>query len=303
MDAPAASRFEMVVEAIAVACLCTADDHLFIGFLTIVIGTFAPGMAPLVFARVNCASRCTVDQSAKHSTPTEKHMSAPLRNPIKAIAFDAYGTLFDVFSIAVLADAQFPGHGKALAELWRDKQIDYTRLRSLCNRYADFWQCTRDALTFSCRKLGLDATAAQSEALLREYAELAVFPEVKGVLQSLRAMHMPLAILTNANPEMLATATGAAGIGELFDHLLSVDRVRKFKTAPEAYQLGPDAFGCPAGEILFVSSNGWDIAGATWFGYQSFWINRAGNPPEELGVRAHGEGRSLDELIPFLISR
>lgn len=218
---------------------------------------------------------------------------------IKAVAFDAYGTLFDVYSIGALAEELFPGAGKALAELWRDRQIDYTRIRTLSGRYADFWSVTGDALNFACDRLGLALTPDARARLMDQYARLGAFPENLGVLESLRRLGLPLAILSNGTPAMIASAVSAAGMDGLLDHILSADSVRRFKTAPEAYQLGPDAFGCPAGEILFVSSNAWDVCGATWFGYTAFWVNRAGAPLERLGVRPAGEGRSLADVVNF----
>lgn len=222
---------------------------------------------------------------------------------IKGVAFDAYGTLFDVYSIGALAEEIFPGAGMPLAGLWRDRQIDYTRIRTLSGRYADFWSVTGDALDFACDRLGLALTPDARARLMGQYARLGAFPENLAALESLRRLGLPLAILSNGTPEMIASAVSAAGMDGLFDHILSADSVRKFKTAPEAYQLGPDAFGCPAGEIMFVSSNAWDVCGATWFGYTAFWVNRAGAPLERLGVRPAGEGQSLADVVTFARSR
>ncbi len=222
------------------------------------------------------------------------------RPTIKAIAFDAYGTLFDVYSVGALAEKLFPASGARLAELWRDRQMEYTRIRTLSGRYADFWQVTGDALAFACERLGLELTQAHRERLMMQYAELTAFPENRAALSSLKQRGLPLAILSNGTPKMIASAISAAGMEGIFDHVLSADQVRRFKTAPEAYQLGPDAFGCPAQEILFVSSNNWDICGATWFGYTTFWVNRAGVPAERLGVQPSAQGRSLDDLVTFV---
>jgi len=218
----------------------------------------------------------------------------------QAIIFDAYGTLFDVYSINVLAEKHFPGKGEALTGLWRDKQIEYTRLRTLCSTYKPFWEVTQDALIFSCKKLGLDLDLNAQHALMSQYAKLAAFPESLPVLSQLKELGIKLAILSNGNPEMLEAAVKAGGMVHLFAHLLSVDSVKKFKTAPEAYQLGTDVFGVPAKQILFVSSNGWDICGASWYGYQTFWVNRAGAPLEELGVKPNAEARSLNDLLAFV---
>lgn len=215
---------------------------------------------------------------------------------IQAIIFDAYGTLFDVYSIGALAERLFPGKGAAVAELWRDKQIEYTRLRTLSNTYKPFWEVTQDALVFCCRKLGLPLTLDAQTQLMGQYAKLQAFPENLGVLQALKAEGLKLAILSNGNPDMLDAAVRAAGMDGLFTQVLSVDSVQKFKTAPEAYQLGPDMLGVAARDTLFVSSNGWDICGAAWFGYRTFWVNRSGAPMEELGVTPNAEGRTLDDL-------
>ena len=222
---------------------------------------------------------------------------------LKAIIFDAYGTLFDVYSIGVAAEKHFPGKGEAIAAMWRDKQIEYTRLRSMCSMYKPFWEVTQDALVFTCRKLGIELSFDAQHALMAQYAKLPAFTENEAVLQQLQQQNYKLAILTNANPQMLDLAVKSAGLESYFDHLLSVDSVRKFKTAPEAYQLGIDLFGLPAKHILFVSSNGWDVCGASWFGYTTFWANRAGAPLEELGVMPDGEGRSLDDLLKFVEAR
>lgn len=219
---------------------------------------------------------------------------------IQAIAFDAYGTLFDVYSIGALAEKLFPRRGAELAELWREKQIEYTRLRTLCSMYKPFWEVTQDALIFACKKLELELGFEAQNALMGQYAKLQSFPENLGVLQQLHATGLKLAILSNGNSQMLEAVVKAAGMQGLFNHILSVDAVKKFKTAPEAYQLGPDVFGLSAKNILFVSSNCWDACAATWFGYTTYWVNRADAPLEELGVTPHGQGRTLADLVDFV---
>ncbi len=219
---------------------------------------------------------------------------------IQAIIFDAYGTLFDVYSIGALAERLYPGKGEALTALWRDKQIDYTRLRTLSSMYKPFWDVTQDALVFCCRKLGLELADADRIALMSQYAALAAFPENLAVLRTLRERGLKLAILSNGNPPMLESAVQAAGMSSLFEHLLSAHSVGRFKTAPQAYQLGVDAFGLPASDILFVSSNCWDVCGATWFGYTTFWVNRADAPVEELDVLPHAQGRSLSDVLAYV---
>jgi 2-haloacid dehalogenase len=219
---------------------------------------------------------------------------------IKAVVFDAYGTLFDVYSIAAQAEEFYPGHGRKLATLWRDKQIEYTHLRTLSGRYADFWQVTGDALAFACAALDLALDGPLQARLMQQYERLSAFPENVAALQRMKAKGLPLAILSNGTLPMLANAVEAAGMDHLFDNVLSVDQVGKFKTAPEAYQLAPDALGRPAREILFVSSNCWDACGATWFGFTTFWINRFDRPPERLGVTPTATGRTMHDVADFL---
>ncbi len=222
--------------------------------------------------------------------------------PIRAIAFDAYGTLFDVYSVGALAEQCFPGTGAELAALWRERQIEYTRIRTLSGRYRPFWELTEDALLFSARKLALDLTEERRKRLMSQYACLSAFPENLGALKELKGLGLPLAILSNGTPDMLDIAVKSAGMTGLFDHILSVDAVKKYKTAPEAYQLGPDAFKLPKREILFVSSNCWDACAATWFGYTTYWINRSRQPLEELGITPTAQGSRLTDVVAFVKS-
>jgi len=222
----------------------------------------------------------------------------------KAVIFDAYGTLFDVHSVVAAAEQMFPSHGDALSQLWRQKQIEYTQLRTAADpagaHYQPFWNITLDALRHSARKLGLSLNAAGEKRLMDEYACLSAFPDVLPALRQLRDRQIRLAILSNGNPQMLDIAVKSAGMSGLFDHVLSVDAVRAFKPAPASYALGTRAFVAAAREIVFVSSNGWDAAGAGWFGYTTFWINRQRLPAEELGVAPHGTGGGMTELAAFL---
>ncbi|ACC70553.1 haloacid dehalogenase type II [Paraburkholderia phymatum] len=223
---------------------------------------------------------------------------------LKAVIFDAYGTLFDVHSVVAAAEQMFPGHGDALSQLWRQKQIEYAQLRTAADpagaHYQPFWNITLDALRFAARKLGLSLNAAGEKRLMDEYACLSAFPDVLPVLRRLRELKIGLAILSNGNPQMLDIAVKSAGMSGLFHHVLSVDAVRTFKPAPATYALGTAAFGATARDIVFVSSNGWDASGANWFGYTVFWLNRLGAPAEELGVTPHGTGRSMNDLIAFI---
>lgn len=219
---------------------------------------------------------------------------------IRALVFDAYGTLFDVHSVRALAEQLFPQNGATLATLWRSKQLDYTRLRTMSNQYADFWQITRDALRYSARQLQLSLDEASEKQLMNQYACLAAFPENLAALRELQRTGLPLAILSNGTPTMLDVAVRSSGMHGLFSHIISTDSVRQYKTTHAAYALGPNTLNLPAREILFISSNGWDACGATWFGYTTFWVNRAGLPTEELGVSPSATGRTLTDVVDFV---
>jgi 2-haloacid dehalogenase len=231
----------------------------------------------------------------------------PHTSPIRAVVFDAYGTLFDVYSIGALAEKLYPGQGAALSVLWRDKQIEYTRLISLSDPnpqgsryYQSFWDITRASLRYALARLGLAHTSANEDALMAQYAQLTAFPENLSVLQALRQRGVATAILSNGSPEMLQSAVHSAGMSELLDTVLSVDSVRQFKTTPTSYQLVQDHFGFLPAEVLFVSSNAWDALGATWFGFTTLWVNRQGLPPEAMGPAPHHTGRDLSEVLKVL---
>ena len=218
---------------------------------------------------------------------------------LRAVLFDAYGTLFDVYSVALLAEQLFPGQGERLAVIWRDKQIDYTRICTMSGRYQPFWDLTRAGLRFAALRLNLVLDAAAEERLMNQYRHLSAFPENHAVLADLKRRGVPAGILSNGDPAMLEVAVKSAGFTDLLQHLLSVDSVRRFKTDPAAYALGPQALGLPARDILFVSSNGWDAIGATWFGYTTLWVNRAGAPLEQLGTDPTRTGSSLRDVLDF----
>ncbi len=219
-----------------------------------------------------------------------------------AVLFDAYGTLFDVFSVGLLAEQMFPGQGSALSVLWRDKQIEYSRLVTTSNggeHYRPFWDLTRAALRYACKRLSLDLPAAVEERLMNQYRHLSAFPENKEVLLALKARGIVTGILSNGDPGMLGVAVRSAGLDGLFDHLLSVDAVRKYKTHPDAYALGPQAIGVDAKRIVFVSCNAWDALAATWFGYRTLWVNRYQLPFEELETQPTRTGSSLRDVLAF----
>ena len=216
-----------------------------------------------------------------------------------AVLFDAYGTLFDVYSVGLLAEQLYPGQGAALALLWRDKQIEYTRLASMSGHYRPFWDLTRAGLRFAMLRLGLAPDTASEDRLMNQYRHLSAFPENREVLEGLRERGLRAGILSNGDPEMLAATVRSAGLDDLIDPVLSAHAVRRFKTDPAVYQLGPDALGLPARKILFVSSNGWDAIGATWFGFTTLWVNRGGLPLEQLDTAPSRTGSSLRDVLSF----
>lgn len=220
--------------------------------------------------------------------------------PIKAIAFDAYATLFDVYCMEILAEEYFPGYGKKLTQLWRQKQIDYTRIRSMSGKFKTFWEITRDALIYAARYLELPMDDSQRQHLMNQYACLRPFPENMATLEALAGMGIPLAILSNGTYPMLNIVVRYNGMDKLFSHILSADAVQKFKTSPEVYQLAVDAFGLPAEDILFVSSNPWDACAGTWFGFRTFWVNRGNHPAEELDIAPHTTGRQLSDVLTYV---
>jgi len=215
-----------------------------------------------------------------------------------ALVFDAYGTLFDVHSVTATAESLWPGKGPALSQLWRTKQLEYTWLRSLMGRYEDFAHVTESALHYTCAALRLPLDDAKRAQLLKGYLHLATFPEVTGALGRLRGIR--LAILSNGSPAMLEPVVFNSGLHGLITDVLSVDEVKVFKPDPRVYRLAVDRLGVPAKAIGFVSSNCWDAIGAKAFGFRTFWINRAGAPVDEIGVRPDHALASLAELPPLV---
>ncbi len=227
---------------------------------------------------------------------------------IKAVVFDAYGTLFDVYSIQVLAEEFYPGKGADIAVKWRDKQIEYTRLitqsdphRSTGSQYfRPFWELTRLSLEYTLDRLKLDRDSGQVEKLMQQYAHLTPFAENLAVLQKIKAMGLTTAILSNGSADMLASAVKSAGMETVLDHVISVDPIRLFKTSPESYGLVQQTIAVDKDEVLFVSSNAWDALGATWFGFTTHWVNRQGLPFEALSPRPHFSGSDLNSVLVSL---
>jgi 2-haloacid dehalogenase len=197
----------------------------------------------------------------------------------------------------------FPGNGTALATLWRSKQLQYTLLRSMMNRYKDFWQVTQDGLVYAAHALGLQLDADKRTRLMDAYMTLAAFPDVKPGLQQLKAMGLRLAVLSNGEPKMLESAASGAGIADLLDAVISVDEVKVFKPSPRVYDLAATHLKTAKDNIGFVTSNNWDAHGAGSAGLTTFWIQRAAaEPAEELGYPAAHVVRLLTDL-PALVRR
>ena len=227
----------------------------------------------------------------------------------RAVLFDAYGTLFDVYSVGLLAEQLFPGRGDKLATVWRDKQIEYTRLVTTSDQgahYRPFWELTQAALAYAIKLIEPaargDWAAYEGKAtqLMNQYRSLSAFPENREVLQALKSRGIVTGILSNGEPQMLGIAVRSAGLEGLLDHVISVDGIRKYKTHPDAYTLGEQVTGLTRQQIVFVSSNAWDALGATWFGYRTLWVNRAGLPLEELGTVPSAIGTSLRDALDLL---
>jgi 2-haloacid dehalogenase len=239
--------------------------------------------------------------SAMQTSTTNPESRIPNPGRIEALVFDAYGTLFDVFSITSLCEALFPGNGTALAAMWRAKQLQYSVLRSMMNRYKDFWQVTQDGLVYSAHSLTLDLTADKRMRLMNAYLTLASFPDVKPGLERLRAQGLRLAILSNGEPKMLQSAAKSAGIADLLDAIISVDEIKVFKPSPRVYERASSHLKIAKRDIGFVSSNNWDVNGAGSAGLTAFWIQRAAaEPPEELDYPAARVVHAITDL-PALV--
>ena len=225
----------------------------------------------------------------------------------KLIAFDAYGTLFDVYSMSQLAEEIFPGHGQALSLMWRDRQIEYTRLVTMSDPnpngskyYLPFWELTIRSLRYVCKRMGLNLSAEAEKRLMDQYAKLAGFEDSLSVLQSIKQKNISTAILSNGSREMLATVVESNGLKPYLDKVVTIEDVRLFKTAPQAYELLLKEFPVKKEEILFVSSNAWDALAAKWYGFDVFWVNRQGHPFEEIGESPDYQGSSLTEVLAVI---
>lgn len=224
------------------------------------------------------------------------------RAPIRALAFDAL-PIFDPRPIQALAQSLFPAEGAALMNAWRTRLFEYQWLRALGGHYADFMQTVRDSLDSSAAQLGLNIRQAERQQLVDAWSRLQVWPDAATSLKSLREAGQRLIFLSNMTVPMLRGGLRNAGIEDLFEHVVSTDQIRTYKPDPRAYQLGVDALGLPREQILFVAFAGWDAAGAKWFGYPTFWVNRLGQKREQLDATPDGEGPDLAALLQFVHGR
>jgi len=218
---------------------------------------------------------------------------------IKACVFDAYGTLFDVFSVADGVRKAIGDKADTVTATWRQKQLEYSWLRSLMGAHADFWQLTRDALDFALSAAGNDDAALRDE-LLQLYLTLTPYPEVPAMLSTLKNAGVQRAVLSNGAPAMLDAVVKAGGLSDLLDDVLSIETVGIFKPAPAVYQLACDRFGCAPRDICFLSSNAWDAAGAAYFGFRVVWCNRFRQVRERLPGKPLREIHSLEPLPGLL---
>lgn len=218
---------------------------------------------------------------------------------VTACVFDAYGTLFDVHSAVRRHADRLGAAGAAVSQLWRTKQLEYTWLRTLMGRYADFATVTADALDVALAAHAVSDAALRAD-LLRAYQELDPYPEVIEVLHALRQHGVACSILSNGTEAMLTAAVAAAGVEGLIDRVISVDPLGVYKPDPRVYRHAVDLLGRPVREILFVSANSWDAIGAANGGLQTAWINRTGQEPDHLGRDADHQLPDLRGLVALL---
>lgn len=225
----------------------------------------------------------------------------------KVIAFDAYGTLFDVYSMSQLAEEFYPGHGQNFSIMWRDRQIEYTRLISMADpsdkgskHYMPFWDVTKKSLQYTCERLNLPLSGEQETKFMAQYAKLTSFQDSEPVLKTIKEKSFQTAILSNGSQQMLTDVAVANGLTEYLDALISVDEVHQFKVMPQVYDLLLKKFACKKEEVLFVSCNAWDVVGAGWFGFDTYWVNRQQLPFEKIGQSPTLTGPDLTTLLQYL---
>jgi 2-haloacid dehalogenase len=220
-------------------------------------------------------------------------------NTIQAIALDPHA-VFDTHPVFAMAEQFFPGHGEQLSALWRTRQFEYTWLRTLGHQYVDFWQVSDEALLFACETLHLSLSRADRDRWMQGYLSLKAWPEAVAALKRLQSAGLRLVLHSNFTPTMMRASVKNSGLESVFDLCLSTDQVKAFKPDPRAYAMATDSLGLRADQILFAAFAGWDVAGAKWFGFPTFWVNRNKATEEELGVMADGAGGDLNDLVSFV---
>jgi len=220
--------------------------------------------------------------------------------PFKAIAFDGF-VITDPRPVFAKSEELFPDKGRALNEIWRTRIFEYTWLRTVGGHYADFWHVIEDSLMVAARASKVDLTAGQRDTLMQTWLMFKAWPDVAPGLKELKAAGIRMAFLANPTARMLDAVVANSALEGFFEPHLSTDKVQAFKPASVAYQMGPEAFKLPKEEIAFAAFAGWDAAGAKWFGYPTFWVNRANAPLEELGVTPDGTGAGMADLVKFVL--
>ncbi len=231
---------------------------------------------------------------------TTKGRAQSTRRHYNAVAFD-YFVLFNANSVIPHAEKYFPGKGAEFTKLWRSKQFEYCYLRSITNRYADFFKVTEDALDYTLRTMKLEMTAGDKKELLNAYLSLDLWPDTKTSMQKLKDAGIKIITIANFSPQMLRANADKAGITGMFNELVSTDANRSYKPSAAAYQLGMKKLGLKKDEIVFAAFGSWDAYGAKCFGYPTYWVNRFNLPMEELGVKPDGTSADMEGLLKFVL--
>lgn len=220
-------------------------------------------------------------------------------NKIKAVAFDAF-PIFDPRSIFKTITDLYPDKGKQLIEIWQTKQFSYQWLRLSGHRYKNFWEVTKDALEFALTQCQLESNEQTVSLVMDGYRTMNVWTDVPSSLEILKQQGLSVCFLSNMTEEMLRQGVRNAGIDRYFDHIISTDFKQTYKPGPEAYQMAIDKLKLKKEEILFVPFASWDMAGAKWFGYPTFWVNRLNTAMDNLDAEPDGTGNKLQDLITFI---
>lgn len=221
---------------------------------------------------------------------------------VKAVMFDAF-VIFNPTAINLLAEKLFPGKGNSLVSVWRSKQFEYCWLRTAGTHYKNFWALTQDALKYAAQKNDISLNGAEASQLMNAHLKMDIWPDVLASLKQLKQQGINLSLLSNLTAEMLNANIKHNGLEAYFDHVLSTDKVNLFKPNAAAYNMGVKALNCKKEEILFAAFAGWDVVGARWFGYPTYWVNRAGAPLEELDAKTDATSNNLTDMLRFISSR